>query len=512
MTEGLTRQAQSSFAGGMFRSGDPSLMPDNAFFDGQNVLLDRLGGLYKRGGSTYRSTTKYGEGFRFIWDGWLATGGQNTIVGTTANYGRLNGDGSITLLGGTEPAKAVPPAVLKGVLYLPGGKTYDGTTVGTAAKVAPYYAVVAGRLLAAGGSKVEFSKLSEVKFEANDLWELPGGVEILGIAGGRESAVVFTTSGVWVIGNMTSNLTDESGNVQQRLDHYSGDLVLWGAGGIASWEGALVVPGTDAVWLVKRGVTSEQISSFSRISDPIVDLYQEYVRAGYFPGQATVFQNHYILPILGGGRVIDTLVCRLDMPMRDGSCPWTRLAGSGGQLAAFATRVTAGVSREPTLIGGTYGEDSRVLNLSYFTPGSDTGQKHDADGTTPEFALTTRRYMTGNLVSNFVQKMRARYQMWDEEPSAPILTAALVTDSPPAGSAVWGRVAWGEFTWASAGTASYDSLAGDAPASRDGSMPFSWKVARKRRYIGFRLTCKDATAQLAIKSIEMFVRPEGKTQ
>lgn len=500
--------SQTNFSGGMFRSGSPERMPADAFYDGQNCLLDRLGGVFKRGGSSYRSTGKFGEGIHKLWDGWLANG-QHTIIGTeSSGYGVLEGSGAVKSFP-SENAKPGRPAAFNGVLYLPGGGTYDGTSTGTAASVAPYYAVVANRLIAAGGMRISFSVINEPgKFEATDYQELPGGIEILGVAGGRESLVVFTTNGVWVVGKMADNLVDENGNVQQTLDHYSGDLVLWGADGIASWEDALIVPGTEAVWQVRRGVTSEQISSFTTLSDPIVDLYQEYVRSGYSPGQATVFRSHYILPILGEGRVIDTLVCRLDMPIKNSGSPWTRLAGYGAQMGAVETRVSAASSREPTLLGGTYGEDSRVLNLSYFHQSEDT--ETDADTSVPEFSFSTRSYPTGGEVANNVTSLKARYQM-SSQPTGATLKAAVASEVAPKGAPVWGRVKWGEFNWASAGSSSTEPLEGEAPESLDASKPYRWRFAKKRRAIRFTLSTKASTAQLALKGLELYVTQDGLT-
>ncbi len=503
---------QLDFSGGIFRAGDAALMPASAFFDGQNMLLDKLGGVYGRGGSSYRSTAKYGEGLRKLWDGWLAAG-HRTVVGSTTNYARLNDDGSMSTLAGTEAAKPGEPAAFKGVLYLPGGKTYDGSTVGTAAKVAPFYAVSGNRLVTAEGARVSFSKINEpATFEATDYWDLPGGVEILGLAGGRESVIVFTTNGIFVISGMTNNLTDEKGNIQQRLDHYAGSLVLWGANGVAAWEDSLIVPGTEAVWEIKRGVTSEQIASFKQLSQPIVDLYQEYVRDGYEPGQATVFRSHYVLPILGGGRVIDVLVCRLDAPLSEkegGGCPWTRLSGYGAQLAAACTRVSASSSREPQLLGATYGTDSRVLNLAYLDPGA--GATLDADGSTPTRSLTTRAYVTGNLIANTVTSLRLGYQLGNLEGQTPTIALSINSETPPAGAAIWDRVSWGAFTWATTGANESETVAGAAPPQVAAAKTYRWRFARRRRRVQFTLSVNEPTVSLAIKSIELFIRQAGLT-
>jgi hypothetical protein len=497
---------QADFSAGMYRSGSPEAMPANAFYDGQNCLLDRLGGVFERGGSSYRSVEAAGAPITKLWDGWLASG-QETIFGNSAGYGRLLESGKLASVTGSEAAKPGQPVAFKGVLYLPGGKTWDGTSGGTAAKVTPYYAIVANRLIAAGGTRINFSVVNKPEtFEETDYHELPGGVEILCLAGARDSLVVFTTNGIWVVSGMALNLTDANGNVQHRLDHYAGSLVLWGADGIAAWEDSLVVPGADAVWLVKRGVTSEQISSFTQLSQPIVDLYQEYVRAGYTPGTATVFRSHYILPIIGGGRVVDTLVCRLDMPIKSGGAPWTRLSGYGATIGAFTTRVSASTSREPQLLGGTYGGGNRILNLSYFHQSENT--ETDADGSVPEWSLTTRSYLTGNDVANTVTRLRARYQM-SSEPLGATMRLSIASDVAPKSAAVWGRVVWGAFKWVTAGASSSEPVDGQAPESLDASKPYTWRFTRKRRAIRFTLSTNDPTAQLAIKSLELFIRQTG---
>jgi hypothetical protein len=509
---GLTRQVQEDFSGGMVRSGAPEHIPANAAWDITNGLLDHTGGTFKRGGSAYRSKA-FDKGLRFIWDGWLANG-QHTIVGSSEHWGSLSGE-TVTSLGAGGVARAGRAAALAGVLYLPGGKTYDGTTFGEALAVEmkgmPYYAVVANRLLAAEGSKVLFSPIGKpAEHVATDFHQLPGGVEIVGLEGLRSSAAVFTTGGVWVVGNLAKNLTDATGNVQQTLDLYSQDLVLWGSGGIAAWEGALIVPGTEAVYLLSLGVTSEKSQSLVRISDPIVDLYQEYARSGYSVGQATVYKNQYLLPIISGGNVIDTLVCRLDLTAKGSSSrPWTHLKGSGAKMGALTTRVVVGSSRTPELLGAQYGEPSRVVNLSFYEPTANN--ETDCDGTVPAWGLTTRSYATGNLVPNLVTKLRVRYQL--EGNASPKLIAQTSSESevPPPGSAVWHGFTWGgTATWATPTELALEPIAGEAPPCLDGAKAYSWHPRKKRRFVRFRLSCQGATSQLALRSLEMFTRPEGR--
>lgn len=511
---GLIRQVEGAWALGMYRNGPPELIPADALYDAQNCLLDLLGGVFRRGGSSYRSTAAFGAGLRWLWNGSLTNGGETTLVASTTEYGKLEASGAVTALGNGGMSSYVGGAVdYEGKLYLPGGKTYDGAAFGVAANAASFYAIVANRLLAAGGSRVAFSKIGlPGTFEATDYHQLPGNATIIGMASGRESAVVFTTRGVWVISNMAMNLTDEKGNVQQRLDLYSHDLILWGGAGIAGWEGSLIVPGTDAVWLIGRGVSSELVKSFERISDSIRDLYREYVKAGYAPGQACVFENHYLLPIIGGGKVVDLLVCRLDMPpsahVGHSSKPWTRLGGFGAQVAALLPLVSAGQFREPQLLGATYDASSRVLNCNYFQPSEHTSK--DADGSVAPFWLETRGYTTGSLVPNTVTRLRVRYLMSNPEAPAPELQASVAGEAPVAGGSVWGAFKWGVGAWASAGAGTYEPLAGNAPQSLEGFTPYSWRLHKKRRFVRFRLTCAQATAQLSIRSLEFFIRPQGR--
>lgn len=699
---GLTRQVLQDFSGGIFRNSALDRIPANGSWDLLNGLLDLQGGHYARGGSTYRSAAVFGASLRWIWDGWLASG-QVTLLASPTAFGRLESNGTVTNLGEGGLAAPVRPAVLAGKMFFPGGKTYDGTTWATLAAgagTADYVTVAANRLLVAHGSKIRFSKIGDpATFAETDFHEIPGGVQILGLEGSRESCVVFTTAGIWVIGGLTNALVDVSGNVQQRLDHYSGDISLWGDAGISSWEGSLIVPGTDAIWLIKRGVTSEQVGSFERISDSIRDVYREYVSAGFTPGRAVVFNNHYLLPIIGAGRIIDFLVCRLDLMPKRGQPrgAWTRFAGAGAQMSALASRVSSGGAREPELLGAGYAS-ARAVTLGYFNPATNA----DADGSTPEWAWQTGAIATGNLVPNLVSKIRLRYQLqptpveaevlpalavvdnfnrtenplsdagkwtaltgvhdggktngtaftsvvgffqsgsyWNVAPqpnpavlwtiaklpgaeglgslwgcvqagaqsgyrlrwqetavagvftvklerwvagvptilqtvtvtfaagdklaltvrdgvlrgwrngivvvtaadatyttgyvgieaalggeyddfafgetpvpgkvsSQPVITAAIASDAPAVGASTWGSFVWGVGTWASPGTANYEPLSEDAPVDVNAGNPHRWNVRKKRRYVSFRFSCQAPAARIAVKALELFVRPQGR--
>src|SRR6185312_3430353 len=92
-----------------------------------------------------------------------------------------------------------------------------------------------------------------------------------------------------------------------------------------------------------------------------------YVQNGYVPGLASVFANHYVLPILNASTyaTIDTLVCRLDRPVsahKGGTFfPWTFMDGAGANITS--TTVLNQSSGAPSLLAGS-GQASRILQLS----------------------------------------------------------------------------------------------------------------------------------------------------
>lgn len=516
--DGLSWVTLSDFSGGMYRNASLDRLPGNASAELLNSLLDLQGGIFRRGGSAYRSNAAFGSSLRWIWDGYLASG-HVTLVASPTAYGRLEGSGAVTNLG--EGGVTAPPrvAVYEGKMFFPGGKTYDGTSWSTAASVGTSVAIAANRLLVASGSRVSFSKVADPStFAETDFHEIPGGVEILALEGARDSCVVFTTAGVWVISGLADELTDAEGNVQHRLDRYSGDIVLWGGAGIASWQGALIVPGADAVWLMRRGVTSEQLATnFQRLSDPIRDLYGEYVRLGYQPGRAVVFNNHYLLPIIGNGKVVDVLVCRLDLEPKRGQAAgaWTHMMGTAAGLSALAVRVSASASREPELLAALYSTTARALTLSWLNPTDAT--KTDADGVAPEWVWQTPAVATGGGIRNLVSRIRLRYQLFAEGGS-PTIAAYVGAELPTKGSLVWGAFSWGSGSWATPGGSTNEPLrdgmrltaGGEAPPDITASIPVLWRVRRKRRAASFRFVCKAPSAQLAVKTLEIAVRPYGR--
>jgi hypothetical protein len=331
-------------------------------------------------------------------------------------------------------------------------------------------------------SKLAFSSIGDPNtFATTDYHTFPGS--ILGMAPLRDTLLVFTTTGMWAISNLAYDLIDAAGNPQQSRSIVDADMIVWGHEGIVGWRGRLIVPTLDGVWLVD-GVSGPQ-----RISDAVAALYLSYVRAGYKPGVAEVFDNHLLLPVLDASNVwVDTLVCRL-VPARGGSpFAWSRLADSAAQVSGFAERS----SKPPLLLGASQKTTSRVTDLTkFFAPAA--AVKVDADGTAPKFQYVTRALVTGNMVPNYVRKIRARYVLIDAATDDPTMTCEASYD--------------GGATWTTLNRA--DGSGTTAPES-DGSSVYVWNVQKRCRSVMFRFTVTTAAASCSFKSVEMFIRHSGK--
>jgi hypothetical protein len=510
---GNERLIQQDWSAGMFRSVAPELIPDSGAYDIVNGLLSIDGSIFRRGGTSwYTPNVGFGTRVTLLWDGYLTNGGKTTVAGDKDFYGEIpqgGGDPFGTFGSGTGNTQPTRGVGYNGVLYLPNGHTYDGTTyttMGTAVAIQPFYAVVSDRLLAAGGNRVYFSAIGDpTTWDPTDYWDMPDGCKIIGLQGLRDACLVFTTVGVFAISGLTQNLTDADGNTQQRLDRYSQEIVLWSDASIAAWAGGLVVASNDGVYIIHLGVASEAPQQFERISDPVSSLYREYVAAGYRAGGAVVHQGHYFLPILAPDFTVDVLVCRLDTQGR----PWTRLSGYGARASVFAETLDQ-ITQQPTLLAGAL--NGKVMRCSYFTPSSTT--QLDADGSNYSWGLTTKAYVTGRYVKNTVTKLRASYKLEDAAASGPTITASMASAARPAeGPATkWGQFKWGAANWSSSGTEvqTLQPLQGSAPRDLDGTHPYTWWVRRKTRLAQFQLSSSAQTNSLSLRALEVFVRSDGR--
>lgn len=508
----LTRlPVEDDLSRGMFTARAPEKIPNGGAFDITNGLLDEQNVVYRRGGSTYMSATPLGEPAVLL-NAFLRSGGQQTVLVTDKGLFRLTASGGYEQIEGfagfSGPLALQRPTIFEGVIYFTAGITFDGSKRGEATEKRGYYATAGGRLLAGEGSKIAFSQVPAKEGEAltwaeADYHELPEGVRITGMQGFRSSCVVFTTEGIWIISGLEKELTDEEGNIQQTLDRYSPDAVLWGStGGVAGWSGGLIVPCKDNIWLMELGVSSEKAAPFVHISDPIANVYRSYVAAGYRPGVAAVHHGHYFLPILNGATVIDMLVCRLDATNSRGqhTYPWTHMVG-------FAARcpIVAITDEDQSFIGAQTGL-GRVLTLGFFEPGA--GFATDADGSEIPFSVTYRDILTGQLIRNLVAKARLSYRM-----AAPALSSALLVLSfgdTAFGATKWNEFNWDEANWAAAG-GPFEALEGGAPPDPEAIKPHTWRVTRKVRYARVMVSLQGSGAtDVSLRQLELFVRQDGR--
>lgn len=408
------------------------------------------------------------------------------------------------------------------------GQSYSLAPLGVAPVRAPVYAVGGDRLIACSGNRVAFSRrrddetgaLRYGEFEEHDYLLLPEGADILGAQVQRDLLLVFSTQGVWAVTNLAMDLVDEMGNPQRAMERVSGDVVLWGQAGLASWQGALVVPTLDGV-LLMDGVSAPQ-----EVARSITPLIEDYVRRGCVPGRAVVFGGHYFLPVLQGPFVVDLLVCRLDRAVetRLGIVfPWSRMSGEA-LAAAWAQRV-GGVSgpREPVLLAA--GANGRLLDMTaLFRPSAEAST--DADGVSHQAVLETRDFRTGPNNLNHVLRLRLRYEMdptiglypgQEVSPSPelfpghgrPELVAAYSAGEMPDGTPLWGRALWGEFTWSDPTLAEWVWLDGVAGES-SGRDPMRWRLTARTRLVRARLQSVSATGRLVIRGLEWGVRQSAR--
>lgn len=417
--------------------------------------------------------------------------GERTVAGTATTFladtdpGALLYDGAIpsvvdsvdsntqvTLHDPRHTALAAVPAGFQPVIgFSPYQATPGGTFAHTPLTGGAFSAmtVAANKLLLAAGSQVWVGRPRDWEFTANEYHDI--GATVLGLeALGSSSALVFGANGVWEIDNVAYDLTDEAGNPQQQLGRLAPNVVLWNDRGLAAWDGRVVAPALDDVYLFAPG------SAPAVISRGIRSLYRSYVRLGMVPGMATVVNGHYVLPILSGGTQADVLVCRLDQTDRLGAVrpAWTRW-NSALETQMVVSEPKAGVSRLVAASGSRYVDFSAALTGDPST---------DADGSHPQLDVITNDYSTGPGNRNTVTRVRLRYAL----EGAATLGASYVTgtEAAPATTAL--------------------PTAGPA----DGEDGTSWRLLKRCSRIRFRFQSSGSPTTLRVRSLEMFTRDSNR--
>ena len=454
---------------------------------------------------------------QWIWGGWLiqasnpipATGtmaltnGSTTVVGTGTSFSTsVSAKGMILSTPNTDPALAVVDHVTDAT-HLELSEPWDGATVsgiaagGSALKgffdppPAGLQALTGMGVMATVGTRL-FAALGQGpgtmlnpppanrvfqtdrgrprRAPSTNYWDLPPGATVLGIEGFRDTAVVFSSLGVYAIYNTAQELTDPAGNVQQRLEELSRDLILWSWAGVASYQGRLIVPALDGIYLFSPAAAPV------KISEGIGALYRSYVDAGYAAGMAAVYRGEYTLPIIQqNGAWVDTLVCRLQPTRRGHAFGWTRFAGHGGAIAAAAVRSRSG---QASLLGLNVAT-ARIETLNYRTPTVAT----DADSSAHVATIVTREFRLMNGVKNFLARLRMRYELSG--------TGATVSAQQAADGAAPSAVST------------------TAPVG-DLSTPKTWTMRKRGFGVRVVLSTAGSATGFILHSLEAFIRPSGR--
>lgn len=498
----LASQSQDDFSGGIYRG---RRAPGTALYDATNALINDEGLPFKRGGSAYKTTSDTAADIIGMAAMTLPIYGPTVIFWTTGDIYVINNPSTPS----SRSSTALPRPFARGVgvasaWYAPaatGGankivKVADASPIPDATLVTlvepstvEYVAAVGSpaRLIVTKGNRAWFSgRGTPETIDADDYHELNQNAQIIGADSIDDTAILMTTAGIYAVSNMALDPIDAFGNVQHQVAQVNKDLIVWGDPGVAGWQGTLVIPALDDVYLFNLTGPPVPItgSRGSEYDGGIRVLYRSYVKAGYQPGLATVHRGHYFLPILSGTTLIDVLVCRLDRGFA-----WTRWSGhaAGG---AYVQEVGASI-RAPKLYGISA---RRVTNLSgCFDPVA--GNASDADASVADCTIITRDFPTGQQ-PGFIDRARARYELEDGGTPDPTVAIAFTSDADA-----------GTFT-----TLTDRGEQGGAAGwgVSDGSA-YQWATVGKKRERGrLRITVSGACARFVLRSVELLIRQSGK--
>ena len=236
----------------------------------------------------------------------------------------------------------------------------------------PSLAVAGNRLLWGSGNKIKFTNQNQlIVWTATDYHQLPEGT-LVGLKGLGDSALVFSTAGVYRIDGFSLDLTDDFGNVQHTVRKLNTDLVLpTHSGSVAAFGGGFIVPAYDDVYVMAGDGQVEKISG------AISDYYRFLIDGGFLPGYATVFKGHLFLPMVSGGSAYTTLVCRL------ASTAWSQWVGD----CLTPGFVTSG--QDLYTFKNVLNPNRKVIRAtSCFEP--EAAVKNDASGSEVYFNMITR--------------------------------------------------------------------------------------------------------------------------
>lgn len=374
---------------------------------------------------------------------------------------------------------------------------------------------IAGRLVVAANNRVAFSVADAPwAFVADDFHELPGGVQVMGLASIRDTLLAFSNFGLWSVSNMSYDLTDAQGNIQQILSLLTPEVSLWQEGGLCEWNGRIIAPCIDKIFIV------DALNPPVPVTTSIAPDYQGFIAGHALLGGCKVFNNHLFVPILDFVLApVALYVCRLDRSVkgRQTYFPWSTITG----LAKLITHLDIALIGPTPMLLGAQGNHKLSDFSPIFTPG--VNNRLDGGSSAYEFDVESRDFPTGNGQPNHVRKLRLRYSL--EGPAQ--IRAGYSYGSV---AQTYEHAHHGSYADVLALYPSYDALfrGGEAPglppSSDDperfwyaldeqtppdpGIDPVTWQLPRARRvrYIRFRFRTTDAPARLVLHHLDFHVR------
>jgi hypothetical protein len=421
------------------------------------------------------------------------TNGSKTVTGAGTSWSANVDAGMLFYIGGVNRVYAVEQVNSNTSLTLrdayagstAAGITYSLSPLETGATVyrTGLYATAAGRLFSLENNRAYFTLADNPHvWPTTNYHELPQGARIVGGAGLGSRMLLFASNGLWTIDGLDFDLVNPfSGDQQHTVRYANPELLLLSHEGISAWQGRLVAPCMDGVWM------ADGISAPIKVSQSIDGLWREYVDAGYRTGISAVFNGHYLLPIINSSGVVqDQLVCRLDrlISTSNGDVrPWARLQGHGANVTAWASRTAAGEA--PLLLGANASEARVTKHTALFS--KTAARKNDANATAPALTIETRDFPAGDGFGDGTVKMvRVRYELTDAASDNPTMSAEYSADGG----------AW-------------VALTGSAPED-DGTDPYTWRFIKKCRFIRFRFRVTAPNSKMVFRSIEMWSRPSQR--
>lgn len=418
------------YSRGIHRDGPLDTMPEGKVYDSMDFLLHQPGVAQKRGGTAYAGPAMTAATYALLtaWaDFGEATTSQLVAIGDNGHFYKITAGTTtdVSTLGagffpsGTAVSRQKPIVRMGGtpLLVIPGNdgatipKKYDGTTVANLAASAPtckYGCVYKSRLVLGGTgtnlNRIFFSPTPDITaaWDTTNSW-IDADHSITGMASLSNAIIVFSTGATErIIGS-----TPPPGSDMDRAP----------IGSIGCTDArSIVVIDNNAIFANPKGVFMTNGAGFSSLTrEGGIESYWQsllvgYERIGWTISAGVIRGAYYIVSILNGSTLVDTLVCNI------ATRSWWRMSN----IKAMAFASTTDIAEE------LYYADrstNRVTALSgIFLPTA--SNKNDANGTPVTPQLTTGGLGLASFLKH-IGHARVGYDMRDAASDLPTLAVSI---------------------------------------------------------------------------------------